>query len=363
MKIALLGDVAFFGRFDAFKDPRVFSYFKRMRSFLSDYDYVVANLEAPFLVDGRSYGSKSAYIKSHPSNVELLKYLGINVVSLANNHIFDYGVEGYKSTIEVLNSAGIKHFGSCGDSLFLDDVGGRVAFHGYCSYNTNPLFAVRDDSNGVNSLDYRRVLSRAIDFHRQGFLNIISVHSGQEHVNYPSRDDIRFARKLASRLPYVYYGHHPHVVQGFECPNGSAVAYSLGNFCFDDVYTSKSKEPLVKQTDNNKTGAVLCLSVEGGVLVEKEVMPFYLGDREIELDAEGLRSRFDAYSEALLGDMDDYVAVRSKKIRLFIDSRKEMRDIRWYLVRMRWSSIGIVLRAKYNAYMYKRYYARFLSDD
>ena len=73
----------------------------------------------------------------------------------------------------------------------------------------------------------------------------------------PSSDDVKFARHLANQFNYVYYGHHPHVIQGFERVNKSTIFYSLGNFIFDDVYTSKDKEkPLIALSESNKTGGI-----------------------------------------------------------------------------------------------------------
>ena len=93
MKIALLGDIAFFGRFSIENNKDVYQYFEKVSEYLSSFDYVIGNLETPMCNIERPVGAKSAHIKSSPENANLLKYLGICAVNLANNHIFDFGRE------------------------------------------------------------------------------------------------------------------------------------------------------------------------------------------------------------------------------------------------------------------------------
>lgn len=64
---------------------------------------------------------KSAHIKTDYSNVDLLKYLNIGIVNLANNHLFDYGVNGYKSTLKILDEKGINYFGIENKQIYLEN--------------------------------------------------------------------------------------------------------------------------------------------------------------------------------------------------------------------------------------------------
>lgn len=101
MKIALLGDIALYGKYSK-DNENVFEYFGDISLKLKEYDYVVANLETPFTTNNKVKGFKSAFIKSNPENIELLKFLNINAVNLANNHIFDYGEMGFETTKSLL---------------------------------------------------------------------------------------------------------------------------------------------------------------------------------------------------------------------------------------------------------------------
>ena len=111
MKIALLGDVALFGKFDLENNSNAFIYMKDVSEFLKNYDYVIGNLETPFTELKKSFVSKSAHLKSSKKNIELLRHLNISIVNLSNNHIFDYGIKGFESTIDLLGQNKINYFG------------------------------------------------------------------------------------------------------------------------------------------------------------------------------------------------------------------------------------------------------------
>jgi gamma-polyglutamate biosynthesis protein CapA len=355
MRIALLGDIAFFGKYSVEENPGVYDYFREVAEYLRGFDHVVGNLETPLAEPGtRPYGSKSAHIRAHPANVALLQFLGIDVVNLSNNHIWDYGLEGYRRTLGELERAGIPFFGVEGRQLELRGEAAAVALHGYCSWNTNPLGVSRRGGPGIDPLEVNGVKRRLRENAAAGLLNVVSVHSGQEHVNYPSRDDIRMAREFAEVCPYVYYGHHPHVLQGCEERDGSVIAYSLGNFCFDDVYTPRSDQPLLRQTDNNRAGAILEIEVRGGSVAGHRMTPVYAGPSSLRVGVEAVGQQLAGYSRALDEEEPGYTARRDGLIREFLDGRKTMRDLRWYLARLNLNSVGVLARARYNQRQYDR---------
>ena len=120
MKIALLGDIALFGRLSYKSSQDIDYYFEEVSSFLETMDYVVGNLETPFSVKKKTSGAKSAYIYSDVENIKILKSLHIKAVSLANNHMFDFGKEGYEVTKRLLNENGIEWFGTEGKEITIE---------------------------------------------------------------------------------------------------------------------------------------------------------------------------------------------------------------------------------------------------
>jgi len=185
MKLALLGDIAPFGRYCLHRNPEVLGQFDAMRDFLHSHDVVIGNLETPFSDGEQAKGWKSAHIHSHPSNIDLLRYLGITHVTLANNHIGDFGTAGYERTKTLLAQAGIDWFGTEERCIRLDQKGEKVAMLGYCSLNTNPSPLSDKAGGNLNLLDVDQVVSAMEKNQKDGYLTLLSIHSGQEHRGVP----------------------------------------------------------------------------------------------------------------------------------------------------------------------------------
>lgn len=365
MKIALLGDMAFFGRMSVNENPRTDEYFSEVADYLKGFDCVVGNLETPFSEKKKTFGAKSAYICADVENVRTLKQLHVNAVCLANNHMFDYGTEGYETTKRVLGENGIEFFGAEGKELRVEAGGCKVAFSGFCCYTSNPLKCVRYGEYGVNAYNIEKVRQVLKHNTNEGYLNIVAVHAGMEHVNYPSIEHVRAARLLAEVCPYVYYGHHPHVIQGFEEYKGAVIAHSLGNFCFDDVYSDKSSKPLVELTENNRTGAILELEVGGNKILNWREQIVYIAKDErmklIETPAE-----LTEYNGALAtceGDSVAYTSKRNQFLSARFSERKSARNLMWYMKRLRPRYVQIMLNARKNAKKYNENVLKYIQND
>jgi gamma-polyglutamate biosynthesis protein CapA len=365
MKIVLLGDIALYGKYSVEGNDSVYDYFKDIANFLSQYDYVIGNLEAPFVDKGKKYGAKSAHIKSDIKNVDLLNFLNINVVNLANNHIYDYGKDGYLTTLNLLDKNNISYFGVEEKEVILSKGSNKVALNGYCGYSSNPLGVYSGKGCGVNELSIEKLEKVLKNNHEQGIFNIFSMHAGQEHVNYPDYNDILMARQLSKICPYVYYGHHPHVIQGAEEYNQSILAYSLGNFCFDDVYIDKSDVPLVKQSKNNKIAFMLEIELEENQVINIKKIPIYIGNESLSLNVnkDYIEKKLNEYSEKLKIDKSTYIKDRSKLIDTYINSRKSIRNFKWYLQRLKFKSVKMIFNAKFNSYKNKKLVLSKLNDN
>jgi gamma-polyglutamate biosynthesis protein CapA len=357
MRIALLGDIAFFRRFSIKENDSIFDYFRDVKEALASYDYIIANLETPFINRYRPRGFKSAYIGSDIVNVGLLKYLGITTVSLANNHIFDFGIEGLALTKKILTENGISFFGIDTGSIIIEDQFNKVEITGYCCFSTNPTGTGR---SGVRTLNFN-VAREKIEYNMSiGINSILSVHAGQEHVNYPNPDHIQLARQLAECAPYVYYGHHPHVLQGIEKNRNSLLAYSLGNFCFDDVYTSKSELPLIKQSYNNKSSVILGLEYQKNALTSHSITPIFAGEKGMDLKHDDIINNMKTYSEALSLNKDEYRSLRNGLLTDYINSRKALRNFEWYRKRLNHRYLMIIISSRINKIRYKKGIVKYL---
>lgn len=354
MKIALLGDIALFGRFCLSNNNELYNQLSDLRLYLSRFDLVVGNLETPFVESQKPIRGKSAVIKSDSSNVDLLVWLGITHVTLANNHMGDFGKSAYQFTTHLLDEAGIGWFGVEDKQLRIESNGEKIALHGYCSYNTNPSPIGSNKDKGLNSLDPETVLQNIEENRRDGYFNIVAVHSGIEHVHMPSSDDVRFARGLAKKGSYIYYGHHPHVIQAHEHVDNSEIFYSLGNCLFDDVFTLKDKKrPLIKLSEANKTGAIATINLQCGEVISAGLTPIYLGDDNILVGEQVVNDGI-AFINTLVDTActEKYDSDRSAAIGSYIDNRKRLRNLKWYASRLNWNSVLMIFNARRNAKLY-----------
>ncbi len=343
MRIAFLGDIALFGKNT--KDAGNWQVrFAEVKSILDTCDYIVGNLETPLTEYGKTIGGKSAYIKGKPEDAYILKYLGFTHVSLANNHMFDYCEKGLLDTIECLDNNKIGWFGINGKTAILDN---SVSLMGYCCYSTNAVGLERTGMY-INLLDPKIMQDDINKSINQGLLPVLSCHWGEEHVHYPDYNHIAVARKLAEKNRIVIIGHHPHVIQGNENIENSIIHYSLGNFCFDDVYTPKSEKPLIKLSKDNQESYILIFDIENGAVKTQSIIPFSFAGGLYKIDV-SLQGKIKKWSAELADNKDYYISRRKKLLAEYISSRKSNRDINWYLKRLNIESVKMIIRAKHDA--------------
>ncbi|EKD94366.1 MAG: hypothetical protein ACD_26C00093G0001, partial [uncultured bacterium] len=279
----------------------------------------------------------------------------VNIVNLSNNHIFDYGLAGYENTKKILKENKIDYFGIENNQIKMVKDNVKIALAGYCCYSTNALgYYNLKTKIGINILNAFDVEKTLIKNQEEGYLSIVSIHAGQEHINYPNYDHLEMARSFASKVNYVYYGHHPHVMQGVEKANDSLIAYSLGNFCFDDVYTKKSKEPLIKQSEENRKSFILSLQIDENKVTSYDLIPIYASKNKMIVGVnEKNIEEINQYSKWLSEDKEKYIERRAELLKNYINNRKLQRDFNWYIKRFNFDSFRIIFRAKYNQNKYK----------
>ncbi len=338
MKIALLGDVCLNGKFDLSENPNAKTYFQDVAAYLQGFDYVVANLETPLTNRNFTLTCKGLHLKSSTKSVALLKYLHINVVGLANNHMFDYGKKGYEDTLSVLEKNDIHYYGVQGKQVFLEDRCAKVAVGGYNCFSTNPSMC---HAKGVNPLDPTSVVEILKKNDKNGYLNLLSVHWGDENIHYPRVDHICTARYFADNVPLILHGHHTHVIQGIERYKGSQLAYSLGNFCTDDVLSTAVKGLKVVQKRANKESFIIALEIENNEVTLYETMPIFDNGEKIELGVSSVKEQLAAYSEALKKPLTDYKTFRKEKMAASTGKKK---DFNWFIHRLNYYFIGAVIK-------------------
>jgi poly-gamma-glutamate capsule biosynthesis protein CapA/YwtB (metallophosphatase superfamily) len=215
---------------------------------ISQADVAFANLEGP--ITSRGYPQGGISLRASPSAAEGLAYAGFDVVSLANNHVLDYGEVGLPDTMEILEKMGILYTGVARDPAeapapAIVDVGGvRLAFLAY-----NHVGPPRDVSAGGVSgpafLEPERVYADVRRAAEQADLVIVSLHWGAEYVPLPDDFQQEVAEGLLEAGAHLILGHHPHVMGGVGFYEQGFVAYSLGNFVFDQPFSLETERGLL----------------------------------------------------------------------------------------------------------------------
>lgn len=344
------------GNYSFNNNPILLEKLREIADYLAKFDMVIGNLETPLSYRQKPWGAKSAYICADPANIEVLKLLHVDAVTLANNHMFDFGKEGFDTTVSELEKAGIEWFGANGKDFRVERDGNRIAFNGFCCYSTNPLkIASKFGKYGINGFDVSEATGILASNHADGWLNIFAVHSGIEHVNRPSIDQIRVSRQLADVAPYVWYGHHPHVVQGVDSYKGSVIAHSLGNFCFAGNTEDKNR-PVIELSDNNRRGMILELEIEDNKVKSVKPTLIHIGeDGHIAiLDDEQTMREYSGYIADALTSPEEYTALRKAQRGEYLKRRMEMRNLSWVLKRLRPRYARLMLDNRSNAKKYIR---------
>lgn len=246
--IAAVGDVMMSGSIQSAVARNNYNYgvlFEKITKDLQAADITLANLETP--VDHTAEISGYPKFNARPELLAALKKTGIDVLSVANNHVMDAGVEGLTRTLGNIEAAGLAFIGAgrtkaeASEIRFMTVRGTRVAFLAY-TYNANERLPGRKaGAPGVNVLrvdsekDLGRAAERVKEARRSADVVVVSLHWGDEYATMPTAWQRKAATALIEAGADIIFGHHPHVLQPIETISArdgrqGIVAYSLGNF-------------------------------------------------------------------------------------------------------------------------------------
>lgn len=230
--------------------------FKEVKPLGDAADLFAVNLECPFTEGGEKL-QKNFNFRARPELVGALVAGGVDVVSLANNHLMDYGAQGLVDTLVTLETARIPYFGA-GRNLAearrpaILTVGGlRVAFLGYFFlgernieppevYATETTPGVAGHFSDVDAME-RMLREDVLAAKQQADIVLPFFHWGREGTYTPEPYQVRLAHAAIEAGASGVLGSHPHVLQSMELFQGAPVVYSLGNFVFGGNWNPRDK--------------------------------------------------------------------------------------------------------------------------
>ena len=214
---------------------------------LSAGDITLINLEAPLLQDCIPTIEGMVFCGSSRS-IAGLRYAGVDIANLANNHAGNYGISGIESTKKILTDAHIQVTGS--ESPVVTQVKG-ITF-GFLGYNS-----IGAPEQGLSWADAQAITKQIAQLKQNGAqFVVVSFHWGTEYTHDPDPSQIALAHLAVDAGADLIIGNHPHWVQGVEWYKNGFVTYAHGNTVFDQMWSQETREGVIAQYTFKKTGLI-----------------------------------------------------------------------------------------------------------
>lgn len=230
-------------------------------------DILMLNNEFAYSNRGVPLADKAFTFRSRPENVALLSEMGVDIVSLANNHVYDYGEDALFDTLDTLQGAGMPYVGA-GRNLdeaaapYYYEVKGRtIAFISATQVERNDA----PDTKGATSVtagtfrcfnneEFDRLVQVIKEADAKADFTVVYIHWGTENTDELHWLQTKQAPLIVEAGADLIVGDHPHCLQGIEYIEGVPVFYSLGNFWFN----SKTLDTGLLEVTLDEKGETIC---------------------------------------------------------------------------------------------------------
>lgn len=199
------------------------------------------NNEFTYSTNGSPMSGKAYTFRAHPDRVSVLQEMGVDIVTLANNHVFDYGKQAFLDTMTTLRNAGIDYFGA-GKNLeeamapvYYEIDGKTIAFVGASRAEKNKMTpqATQNEPGILRCYDTALFLDAIAEADANADFVIAVVHWGTEYSTKLEDAQLTTGKAYLDAGADAIIGGHSHCLQGMEFYNGKPIVYSLGNYWFN----------------------------------------------------------------------------------------------------------------------------------
>lgn len=214
--------------------PEILEITNQSDIFYLNHEYCISDRGEP--LEGKYYT-----FRANPERMELLKQMGTDIVSLSNNHVFDYGKDALLDTTDLLDKAGIPYVGGGRNieeakrPIYFIVNGIKIGFVGASNGEKNKYTpqATEEEPGILRAYDTTEFNQVILEASKECDYLIAYIHWGTEDTNYYNADQERWGREFLSSGADIVIGGHPHVLQGMEYVDGKPIVYSLGDFWFN----------------------------------------------------------------------------------------------------------------------------------
>lgn len=241
-----------------------------IRKEIEEADIFMVNQEFPFTDRGKAADDKQFTFRIAPEKIHILQEMGVDIVTMANNHILDFGPVGITDSLNALDGAGILHVGA-GEDLeqakkleIIETCGRKIGFLGTSRVYMSADWAAGAGHPGVfSTYDPALPLEAIREAKEQVDYLVVYVHWGVERETVPKEYQKVMGHQYVDAGADLVIGSHPHVLQPMEEYNGKTIMYSLGNFVFGSRIPDTELFKVVLKEDRAEVTEIPCTSSAG----------------------------------------------------------------------------------------------------
>ncbi|MFA6410763.1 MAG: CapA family protein [Candidatus Buchananbacteria bacterium] len=235
--------------------------FSPLANLTKSADITFGNLETAIL-PGRQINTGEFLFRTNPKSIAGLQAGGFDLVSLANNHTPNFGIDGLNRTFAALNQGNISFVGAgtsdtlANQPVIIEKQGIKFGFLAYVYPQIPKDYQATANRPGVAFMDLVEMKVAVKNLKPQVDFVIVSMHAGTEYVPEPNQEQIDFAHGAIDGGASLVIGSHPHVVQTVEKYHNGYIFYSLGNFIFDQLWSQDTQQGLMVKITFRRCGDV-----------------------------------------------------------------------------------------------------------
>ncbi len=256
-------------------------------------DIVFGNLETSLSNRGQAIKDKQYTFRSSPTLAPFLKKYNFSVLSIANNHVLDYGPLAFLDTMKHLKENGISYGGGghnkqeAYNGVVIEKKGLKIGFLAFTRVTPSVDWyagAKKPGIIGAYKVHETEVLEAVKLLNEKCDLLVVSLHWGKEGSTTVRKEETEFAHKLVDSGADVIEGHHPHVVQGIEMYKERPIFYSLGNFIFTSSHAQICNKTIMATVRYGSKGELKTVEAVPGMIKSGRPVPMEGSEKQEFID-------------------------------------------------------------------------------
>lgn len=281
--LSFVGDMMFDKSVSGFIKSKGEDYvFQGYENYFKESDIVFGNLETSLSYRGEPIQDKEYIFRSSPKIIPFLKKHNFSALSIANNHVLDYGAAAFTDAMKVLKENGISYGGGgynkqeASEGVVLEEKGLKIGFIAFTRVTPSVDWyagAKKPGIIGAYKVHEAEVLSAVKNLKSKCDLLVVSLHWGKEGSTTVRKEEAELAHSLVDSGADVIMGHHPHVVQGIEIYKDKPIFYSLGNFFFTTSNSAICNKTIMATVRFDSTGGLKSVEAVPGIIKAGRPVP------------------------------------------------------------------------------------------